>query len=46
MKIVIMITKNNCVINIIVIVIHTEIVISNVYDAGHSAIKPDTNTGI
>ena len=38
--------QHTCVINIIIIVIHTETVISNVYDAGHSAIKPDTNTGI
>ena len=30
---------------IIIIVIPTETVSSNVFDAGHSAIKPDSNTG-
>ena len=34
-----------CVIKIIIIVIHTETVSSNEFDAGHSAIKPDANPG-
>ena len=37
--------QQTCVIKIIITVIHTDTVSSNVFDAGHSAIKPDTNTG-
>ena len=37
--------QETCVIKIIIIVIQTEIVSSNVFGAGRSAIKPDANTG-
>ena len=37
--------QQTCVIKIMIIVIHTEKVVSNVFDAGHSAIKPDANPG-